>query len=151
MKFNEKQMLEFAEKMGRLLEAQDVIVLTGELGAGKTTFTKGLALGLDIHQMVKSPTYTIVRELEGRLPLYHMDVYRIGDDPDSFDLDDYLFGEGVSVIEWGEMLGTNLPEQYLDIVFDKYSPDLVSDEEREIMLIPHGKRYEQLVKMIENH
>ncbi len=67
MKFNEEEMLQFAQKLGRKLEAQDVIVLTGELGAGKTTFTKGLALGLDIHQMVKSPTYTIVRTLDGRL------------------------------------------------------------------------------------
>lgn len=67
-------------------------------------------MGLEIHQMVKSPTYTIVRSLEGRLPLHHMDVYRIGDDPDSFDLDDYLFGDGVSVIEWGEMLGDDLPK-----------------------------------------
>lgn len=110
MKFNEEEMLQFAQKLGRKLEPQDVIVLTGELGAGKTTFTKGLALGLEIHQMVKSPTYTIVRSLEGRLPLHHMDVYRIGDDPDSFDLDDYLFGDGVSVIEWGEMLGDDLPK-----------------------------------------
>ncbi|AYG02020.1 tRNA (adenosine(37)-N6)-threonylcarbamoyltransferase complex ATPase subunit type 1 TsaE [Lactococcus allomyrinae] len=141
-------MLKFAEKLGRLLKAQDVIVLTGELGAGKTTFTKGLALGLDIHQMVKSPTYTIVRELEGRLPLYHMDVYRIGDDPDSFDLDDYLFGEGVSVIEWGEMLGTDLPQNYLEVVFDKYSPEIVNDKEREIVLKAHGKRYEELIEKL---
>ncbi|WP_190289078.1 tRNA (adenosine(37)-N6)-threonylcarbamoyltransferase complex ATPase subunit type 1 TsaE [Lactococcus kimchii] len=149
MKFNEEEMLKFAEKLGRQLEAQDVIVLTGELGAGKTTFTKGLALGLDIHQMVKSPTYTIVRSLEnGRLPLYHMDVYRIGDDPDSFDLDDYLFGEGVSVIEWGEMLGADLPEHYLEVIFDKYSPDLVDDNEREIILKAHGQRYEQLIQSL---
>ena len=145
MKFNEEEMLQFAQKLGRKLEAQDVIVLTGELGAGKTTFTKGLALGLEIHQMVKSPTYTIVRSLEGRLPLHHMDVYRIGDDPDSFDLDYYLFGDGVSVIEWGEMLGDDLPENYLEVIFDKYSKDLVNDQEREIILKPHGKRYEELV------
>ena len=71
--------------MGQRLEKQEVVILTGDLGAGKTTFTKGLAQGLDIHQMIKSPTYTIVREYEGRLPLYHLDVYRIGDDPDSID------------------------------------------------------------------
>ena len=145
MKLNEKQMLDFAKRLGKKLQAGDIIVLTGELGAGKTTFTKGLGLGLDIHQMIKSPTYTIVREYEGRLPLYHMDVYRIGDDPDSFDLDDYLFGDGVSVIEWGEMLGDDLPENYLEVIFDKYSKDLVNDQEREIILKPHGKRYEELV------
>lgn len=146
MKYNETEMLKFAEKLGEKLQAQDVLVLTGELGAGKTTFVKGLALGLDIHQMVKSPTYTIVREYEGRLPLYHMDVYRIGDDPDSFDMDEYLFGEGVSVIEWGELLGRDLPENYLEIVFDKYAESFATDADRDITLIPHGSRYEALVK-----
>lgn len=142
-------MLQFAQKLGRELKPQDIIVLTGELGAGKTTFVKGLALGLDIHQMIKSPTYTIVREYEGRLPLYHMDVYRIGDDPDSFDMDDYLFGNGVSVIEWGELLGHDLPEAYLEIIFDKYASSLVNENEREINLIPHGTRYEQLLKKVQ--
>ena len=99
---NETELIALGEQLGKLLEKQDVIILSGDLGAGKTTFTKGLAQGLDIRQMIKSPTYTIVREYEGRLPLYHLDVYRIGDDPDSIDLDDFLFGEGVTVIEWGE-------------------------------------------------
>lgn len=136
MKLNEKQMLDFAETLGKKLQAGDIIVLTGELGAGKTTFTKGLGLGLDIHQMIKSPTYTIVREYEGRLPLYHMDVYRIGDDPDSIDLDDYLFGNGVTVIEWGNLLSQDLPNEYLEIIFD------YQDDEREVTLVAHGRRYE---------
>ena len=63
--------------------------------------------------MIKSPTYTIVREYEGRLPLYHLDVYRIGDDPDSIDLDDFLYGEGVTIIEWGELLDESLLGDYL--------------------------------------
>lgn len=142
-------MLAFAEKLGRKIEAQDIIVLTGELGAGKTTFVKGLALGLDIAQMIKSPTYTIVREYEGRLPLYHMDVYRIGDDPDSFDMDDYLFGDGVSVIEWGELLGKDLPDDYLEIVFDKYVDSFDTDANRAISLIAHGERYEKLVQELD--
>lgn len=146
MKLNEKEMLIFAQKLGKRLEAQDILVLTGELGAGKTTFVKGLALGLEIHQMIKSPTYTIVREYEGRLPLYHMDVYRIGDDPDSFDMDDYLFGNGVSVIEWGELLREDLPSEYLEIIFDKYASTLANENERELTFIPHGKRYKQLIK-----
>ena len=136
MKLNEKQMLNFAETLGKKLQAGDIIVLTGELGAGKTTFTKGLGLGLDIHQMIKSPTYTIVREYEGRLPLYHMDVYRIGDDPDSIDLDDYLFGNGVTVIEWGNLLAQDLPSEYLEIIFD------YRDDEREVTLVAYGHRYE---------
>jgi len=149
MKFNEEEMLKFAQKLGEKLEAGDILVLTGELGAGKTTFVKGLALGLDIHQMIKSPTYTIVREYDkGRLPLYHMDVYRIGDDPDSFDMDDYLFGEGVSVIEWGELLGQDLPDCYLEVLLDKYAESFETDGARDLSLIPHGRRYDELVQSL---
>ena len=146
LKVNEEKMLTFAEHLGGLLQAQDIIVLTGELGAGKTTFVKGLAVGLGISQMIKSPTYTIVREYEeGKLPLYHIDVYRAGDDPDSFDLDDYLFGEGISVIEWGELLGESLPEAYLEVKFDKYADGFATDAERVLELLPHGQRYEALL------
>ena len=74
---NEDELIALGQELGSLLEKNDVLILTGELGAGKTTLTKGLAKGLGIHQMIKSPTYTIVREYEGRLPLYHLDVYRI--------------------------------------------------------------------------
>jgi len=84
---NEEELQSLGERLGYLLEKNDVLILTGELGAGKTTFTKGLAKGLQISQMIKSPTYTIVREYEGRLPLYHLDVYRIEGDADSIDLD----------------------------------------------------------------
>ena len=77
---NEQELIALGKQLGQQLEKQDVVILTGDLGAGKTTFTKGLAQGLDIRQMIKSPTYTIVREYEGRLPLYHLDVYRIGDE-----------------------------------------------------------------------
>ena len=87
---NEDELMAYGYRLGRKLQVGDVLVLTGNLGAGKTTLTKGIAKGLDIDQMIKSPTYTIVREYEGRLPLYHLDVYRIGNDPDSIDLDDFF-------------------------------------------------------------
>lgn len=134
---NEKEMQAIAETLGKKLQAGDILVLTGELGAGKTTFTKGLGLGLAIHQMIKSPTYTIVREYQGRLPLFHMDVYRIGDDSDSIDLDEYLFNNGVTVIEWGNLLGQALPDAYLEIIID-YVPD-----GRLIKLVAHGEYYKQ--------
>jgi len=108
--------------------------------AGKTTFTKGLAKGLDIHQMVKSPTYTIVREYEGRLPLYHLDVYRIEGDADSIDLDEFLFGGGVTVIEWGHLLGEDLPDSYLELEI------LKEDEGRQLRFNAQGHRAEQLLK-----
>ena len=110
---NENQLMALGQRIGQKLQAQDVLVLTGDLGSGKTTLTKGIAKGLGIKQMIKSPTYTIVREYEGRLPLYHLDVYRIGDDPDSIDLDDFLYGEGVTIIEWGELLDESLLGDYL--------------------------------------
>lgn len=115
----EAELIAIGERLGRYLKAGDILVLTGDLGAGKTTFTKGIAKGLEIHQMVKSPTYTIVREYEGRLPLYHLDVYRIGDDPDSIDLDDFIYGGGVTVIEWGELLDKDLLSDYLTVVIEK--------------------------------
>jgi ATPase, YjeE family len=142
MKFNELEMLDFAQKIGENLQIGDVLVLTGDLGAGKTTFTKGIGKGLGVEQMIKSPTYTIVREYEGRIPLYHMDVYRVGDDPDSFDFDEYIFGQGVSVIEWGELLGDDLPDEYLEIKFTKLEMD------REIEMLSHGNKYKKLIEDI---
>ena len=110
---NEEELISIGQNIGSLLNSGDIIVLSGDLGAGKTTLTKGIAKGLNISQMIKSPTYTIVREYEGRLPLYHLDVYRIGDDPDSIDLDDFLYGDGVTIIEWGELLDEDLLGDYL--------------------------------------
>ena len=120
------------------------MILTGDLGAGKTTFTKGLARGLDIKQMIKSPTYTIVREYDGRLPLYHLDVYRIGEDPDSIDLDDFLFGEGVTVIEWGELLEDSLPSDYLKLTI------LRKNDGRELIFDAKGHRAENLLEELFN-
>ena len=118
--------------------------MTGNLGAGKTTLTKGIAKGLDIKQMIKSPTYTIVREYEGRVPLYHLDVYRIGDDPDSIDLDDFLFGQGVTVIEWGELLSDNLINNYLEIVITR------SNQGRQVQLEAYGHRAREIIEAIQD-
>ena len=115
---NEAELIAIGQSIGEKLQAGDVLVLTGDLGAGKTTLTKGIAQGLGIQQMIKSPTYTIVRAYEGRLPFYHLDVYRIGDDPDSIDLDDFLYGGGVTVIEWGELLGATLLDDYLTLLLE---------------------------------
>lgn len=140
---NEEELIALGEAIGRQLQAGDVLVLSGDLGAGKTTLTKGIARGLEIEQMIKSPTYTIVREYEGRLPLYHLDVYRIGDDPDSIDLDDFLYGDGVTVIEWGELLATSLLDDVLRIVIDKVG------DGRRLSLEPQGKRSQALLEEIE--
>ena len=141
---NEEELINLGERLGTLLQKNDVLILSGELGAGKTTFTKGLAKGLGIRQMIKSPTYTIVREYEGRLPLYHLDVYRIEGDADSIDLDEFLFGGGVTVIEWGHLLGEDLPDSYLELELLKEA------EGRRLHFSAQGRRAEQLINELQN-
>ncbi|MGZ4032440.1 MAG: tRNA (adenosine(37)-N6)-threonylcarbamoyltransferase complex ATPase subunit type 1 TsaE [Tumebacillaceae bacterium] len=102
-----------AEKLGTLVQPGDVFCLSGDLGAGKTTFTQGLARGLGVTEPVSSPTFTIIKEYdEGRLPLYHMDIYRLGEAAvrENLGYDEYFFGDGVSVVEWAEWLEELLPE-----------------------------------------
>ena len=141
---NEEELINLGERLGTLLQKNDVLILSGELGAGKTTFTKGLAKGLGIRQMIKSPTYTIVREYEGRLPLYHLDVYRIEGDADSIDLDEFLFGGGVTVIEWGHLLGEDLPDAYLELKILKEA------DGRRLLFTAQGSRAERLIEELQN-
>ena len=141
---NEEELINLGERLGTLLQKNDVLILSGELGAGKTTFTKGLAKGLGIRQMIKSPTYTIVREYEGRIPLYHLDVYRIEGDADSIDLDEFLVGGGVTVIEWGHLLGEDLPDSYLELEILKEA------EGRRLYFSAQCPRAEQLIKELQN-
>lgn len=141
---NEEELQSLGERFGHLLEKNDVLILTGELGAGKTTFTKGLAKGLQISQMIKSPTYTIVREYEGRLPLYHLDVYRIEGDADSIDLDEFLFGGGITVIEWGNLLGQDLPDDYLEVEILKEASG------RQLNFKANGSRAQQLLEELQH-
>ena len=109
-------------RLGQEAYAGQVFTLTGDLGVGKTVFTKGLAWGLGIREPVNSPTFTIVQEYrDGRLPLYHFDVYRI-EDPEEMEeigYDDYFFGEGVCLIEWAEKIRELLPEKVIRITIEK--------------------------------
>ena len=141
---NELELIAIGEQIGKKLIAGDVLVLTGDLGAGKTTLTKGIAKSLGISQMIKSPTYTIVREYEGRLPLYHLDVYRIGNDPDSIDLDDFLYGAGVTVIEWGKLLSSDLLDDYLEVFIER---DI---DGRQVRFDAHGTRSQELLEDLQN-
>ena len=131
-----------------LLAAQDVILLDGDLGAGKTTFTKGLAVGLGIKRNVKSPTFTIIREYQdGRLPLYHMDVYRLEDGSgDELGLDEYFNGDGVSVVEWSTFVADELPDQYLRVAFKRL--DDQGENLRQLTFEPHGARLDQVVSQL---
>ena len=109
-------------KLGQEAEAGQVYCLEGDLGVGKTVFTQGLARGLGIEEPVNSPTFTIVQVYdEGRLPFYHFDVYRIGDieEMDEVGFEDYVMGDGVSLIEWANLIEEILPEKRTDILIEK--------------------------------
>lgn len=110
------------EELGRKAVPGQVFTLTGDLGVGKTVFTQGLAKGLGIEEPVNSPTFTIVQVYEeGRLPFYHFDVYRIGDveEMEEVGFDDYVMGEGVSLIEWADLIEEILPEKRTEIRIEK--------------------------------
>lgn len=138
------------QRLAPTLQPRDVILLDGDLGAGKTTFTKGLALGLGIARNVKSPTFTIIREYQGgRLPLYHMDVYRLEEGGgDELGLDEYFNGDGVNVVEWSKFIADELPEHYLRIVFKR--DDAAGENQRTLRFEPHGAHFETLVQQLED-
>ena len=120
--FCAKDTYELGEKIGQMAKPGMVISLTGDLGVGKTAFTQGLAKGLGIEEPVNSPTFTIVQVYEeGRLPLYHFDVYRIGDieEMDEIGYEDYFYGEGVCLIEWADLIREILPEQMCRVTIEK--------------------------------
>lgn len=103
------------------LQAGDVICMYGDLGVGKTAFVQGLAKGLDIDDHITSPTFTIVNEYAGRMPLYHFDVYRIADSDEMYEIgyEEYVYGEGISVIEWPQLISDILPQKRYDITISK--------------------------------
>ena len=110
------------EKLGREAKPGDVCTLMGDLGVGKTVLTQGIAKGLGITEPISSPTFTIVQVYEeGRLPFYHFDVYRIGDieEMDEIGYEDYVYGEGVSLIEWANLIEEILPEHFTEIKIEK--------------------------------
>lgn len=120
--FSEKDTFEFGRRMGERARPGEIYLLHGDLGVGKTVFTKGFARGLGIEEPVTSPTFTLIQEYrEGRLPFYHFDVYRIGDVEEMYDVgyEDYFFGEGVCLIEWASLIREILPDNCKNIVIEK--------------------------------
>ena len=113
---------ELGVQIGKKAKAGQVFTLVGDLGVGKTVFTQGLAKGLEIEEAISSPTFTIVQVYEdGRLPFYHFDVYRIGDlsEMDEVGFEDYVYGEGVSLIEWANLIDEILPAERTEIIIEK--------------------------------
>jgi len=128
--------------IGELAKPGDIFLLVGELGTGKTCLTQGIAWGLNIKEYALSPSFVIIRELHGRLNLYHIDLYRLDhiEEIVELGLDDYLYGDGVCVVEWAEKGLTILPTEHLLIQIS-----YLSDTERSFRLQPSGKRYQEII------
>ena len=132
------------ELIGSLVNSGDIICLIGDLGTGKTHLTKGIAKGLDIKDHITSPTFTIVNEYTGRLKFYHFDVYRVND-PDeiaAIGFDEYIFSDGVSVIEWANYIDELIPPNNLSITIEKNL--LLGDNYRKINIEYSDKRYDYI-------
>lgn len=120
--YSPEETLEIGRKLGQEAVPGQVYTLIGDLGVGKTVFTQGLAMGLGIEEPICSPTFTIVQEYDtGRIPFYHFDVYRIGDieEMEEIGYEDYFYGDGVSMIEWANLIEEILPEMYQEITIEK--------------------------------
>lgn len=119
--YSEKDTFELGKKLGESAKSGDIYLLDGDLGVGKTVLAKGVAAGLGITEPVVSPTFTIVHEYEGRLPFYHFDVYRIADPDEMYEIgfDEYLYGEGVCMIEWPSQVEELIPENATWITIEK--------------------------------
>ncbi len=136
--------LAFGRRLGELLGPGDVVALRGPLGAGKTTLNKGIAEGLGVPEprWVTSPTFVLIHQYEGRLPVYHLDAYRLATaaDAEALGTDELFFGDGVTVVEWADRIAAALPDEYLDIALE-----ITGEEARTLTLTPLSQRYERLL------
>lgn len=130
---------ELATRLAALVESQYTITLEGDLGAGKTTFTQAFARGLGITRTVNSPTFTIMKQYEGRLPLNHLDVYRLADSDEDLGWNEIFYGDAVTVVEWAHLIKEELPEERLAIEITR-----IDEDARKFVLKPLGKQYVQL-------
>ena len=143
---NYQATIAYGYQLGQLLQPQDLILLDGDLGAGKTTLTQGIAQGLGIKRPIKSPTFTLIREYQsGRIPLYHMDMYRLeNSSADELGLSEYFNGDGAVVIEWSQFIKDLVPTSYLRIVLKQQQPT-----SRELTFQALGCRYQQLLQQFQ--
>lgn len=144
--YSEEETIELAQNIESEKFPNMVICLEGDLGSGKTLFTKGFAEALEVQEEITSPTFNIIKEYtSGELPLYHMDVYRLDGKVDELGIEEYYTRGGITIIEWADMIPDYLPEKRLDIKIKNSSED---ENKRTITLIPHGKKYEELCEAI---
>ena len=141
---SENDTLTFAKKFARKLNKKDVIVLSGDLGSGKTKFTEGFLSYFNLDKEISSPTFTIVNEYKNEnISIFHFDVYRLEDVDEFYAIGgDEYFNSGISIIEWGELIKDALPENYIEIVFHKDDND---ENLRILDIYLHGNKYENLI------
>lgn len=141
---NENDTLRLAENIESEKWPNMVICLIGELGSGKTIFTKGFANAMGIEETITSPTFNIIKEyLNGELPLYHMDVYRLDENDNSVGFDEYFNKGGVTIIEWADIIKNKLPEKRLEIYFK-----VIDENNRVLVFKPFGEEYENLCEAV---
>lgn len=140
---SEEETIEIAQNFESEKFPNMIICLDGDLGSGKTLFTKGIASALGIKDNITSPTFTIIKEYEGELPLYHMDVYRLDGNTDGVGIEEYFTKGGVVVIEWANTIRDILPEERLEIKFKT-----LGENKRMLIITPYGKIYEDLCEAV---
>lgn len=144
--YSEEETIELAQNIESEKFPDMVICLRGDLGSGKTIFTKGFAKAMEIKEEVTSPTFNIIKEYTtGDMPLYHMDVYRLDGHVDDLGIEEYYNKNGITIIEWADMIPDYLPENRLDIKIKSSSED---ENKRTIILTPYGKKYEDLCEAV---
>lgn len=131
------------ERLGKMLSPGDVLALFGDLGAGKTTLTRGIALGLGLAADIHSPTFTLIHEHPGAVPLYHVDLYRLSSEEEieTLGLDEYIYSDGVTIIEWADRMESLLPKDRLDITLR-----MVGDTERELTFETESERVRKIIE-----
>ena len=140
---SEEETLELAQNFESEKFPNMVICLNGELGSGKTLFVKGIAQALGINESITSPTFTIVKEYDGELSLYHFDVYRLDGNTEGVGIEEYFTKNGLVVIEWANTIKDILPEERLDIKFK-----VVGENKRILVITPYGEKYEELCEAV---
>ena len=142
-----EETIDFGKSLGRLLRGGDVVALLGELGSGKTVLTKGIASGLGVKssKYVNSPSFVILKEYNGKLPLYHFDIYRLNEASEfsTVGYTEYFYGKGVSVIEWADKIIEMLPKEFLKIKIS-----MKKENERKISFSAYGKRYKKITERL---
>ena len=142
-----RQTMGWGKKLARLVQNGDIIGLVGELGVGKTCFVRGFAEGVGVGKdaWVRSPTFTLINEYEGRLPVYHIDLYRVSErlQQAGLNLREYLYGDGVSLIEWFEYLPADEVDEYFEVRIAH-----LGGAKRELTFVAHGPRYEGILESL---